>query len=225
MTTANLILLRHGRTYSNASRLLDTRPPGAELTEIGRSQAREAGRELAQRSGQIREIITSVALRAQQTAMGVAAAYEQARGLGPGSVPVSVRAGLHEVSVGEMEMRGDAAAHHAYQQAFHGWLHGDEAARIPGGEGYREVLGRFQPVLGEIAESLHANPEAGDVVMVSHGGAIRTVSTHATGVNPEKAFAAYLANCQYVELDPVGDEGVRDFGHWDVVRWDSLREQ
>ncbi|KQB83376.1 histidine phosphatase family protein [Corynebacterium oculi] len=223
MTTSNLILLRHGRTYSNASRLLDTRPPGAELTEIGRTQAGEIGRELAQRPGRIREIITSVALRAQQTAMRVAAAYEQSRGLPQGGVPVTVRAGLHEVSVGEMEMRGDEAAHHAYQQAFHGWLRGDETARIPGGEGYHDVLRRFKPVLNEIAESLHAAPEAGDVVVVSHGGAIRTVSTHAAGVNPEAAFAAYLANCRYVELNPVGQDGVRDFGHWDVVRWDTLR--
>lgn len=81
--TSHLILLRHGRTYSNASRLLDTRPPGAELTEIGRAQAREAGRELAARPGQIREVVTSVALRAQQTAMIAAAAYEEARGLAP----------------------------------------------------------------------------------------------------------------------------------------------
>lgn len=218
--TSHLILLRHGCTYSNASRLLDTRPPGAELTEIGRAQAREAGRELAARPGQIREVVTSVALRAQQTAMIAAAAYEEARGLAPGSPPVTVRAGLHEAFVGEMEMRGDDAAHRAYQRAFHGWLRGEEAARIPGGEGYRDILGRFRPVLEEIADSLRAAPEAGDVVVVSHGGAIRTVATHAASVDPEAAFEAYLANCRYVELDAAG----REFGAWAVARWDTLRD-
>ncbi|MBC3186834.1 histidine phosphatase family protein [Corynebacterium sp. zg-331] len=218
MTTPHLILLRHGRTYSNASRLLDTRPPGAELTEIGRAQAREAGCALAARPGRVREIVTSVALRAQQTAMGAAAAYEEARGLPRGRVLVTVRAGLHEVSVGDLEMRGDDAAHRAYQEAFAGWLRGEDSARLPGGEGYRDVLGRFRPVLEELAASLRAAPEAGDVVVVSHGGAIRTVSTHATGANPEAACAAYLANCQYIELAP----GIRDFGQWGVVRWDGL---
>ncbi|KQB83446.1 histidine phosphatase family protein [Corynebacterium lowii] len=217
--TSHLILLRHGRTYSNASRLLDTRPPGAELTEIGRSQATQAGRDLAQRPGKVREIITSVALRAQQTAMGVAAAYEEARGLPAGSLPVTVRAGLHEVSVGDLEMRGDEEAHRAYQEAFHGWLHGDTTAATPGGEGYLDVLGRFRPVLDEVAESLAQRPEEGDVVIVSHGGAIRTVATHAASLHPEEAFEAYLANCCYVELNPAG----REFGHWDLVRWDTLR--
>ena len=42
--TGRIILLRHGQTYSNINRALDTRPPGAELTERGREQAQEVGR-------------------------------------------------------------------------------------------------------------------------------------------------------------------------------------
>ena len=34
-----LILLRHGQTTSNVDRLLDTRLPGAALTELGQEQA------------------------------------------------------------------------------------------------------------------------------------------------------------------------------------------
>ena len=45
--TGRIILLRHGQTYSNIDRIMDTRPPGAELTERGRGQAEDVGRELA----------------------------------------------------------------------------------------------------------------------------------------------------------------------------------
>lgn len=51
-----LILMRHGRTFANAAKVLDTRPPGAELTVIGRTQADDAGRSLATLSRDIRTV-------------------------------------------------------------------------------------------------------------------------------------------------------------------------
>ncbi|WP_197696029.1 histidine phosphatase family protein, partial [Mycobacterium sp. E1715] len=42
--TGRLVLLRHGQSYSNVERRLDTRPPGAELTPLGRDQARAFAR-------------------------------------------------------------------------------------------------------------------------------------------------------------------------------------
>ncbi|WP_176669124.1 histidine phosphatase family protein, partial [Mycobacterium avium] len=38
--SGRLILVRHGQSYGNVERRLDTRPPGAELTPLGRDQAR-----------------------------------------------------------------------------------------------------------------------------------------------------------------------------------------
>ena len=43
-----LILVRHGQTHSNAAKIIDTRPPGAELTDVGRAQATNLGAELAE---------------------------------------------------------------------------------------------------------------------------------------------------------------------------------
>ena len=37
--SGRLVLLRHGQTQGNVERRLDTRPPGAELTDLGRDQA------------------------------------------------------------------------------------------------------------------------------------------------------------------------------------------
>ena len=42
--SGRLILLRHGQTHANVARRLDTRPPGAELTDLGRRQARRFAR-------------------------------------------------------------------------------------------------------------------------------------------------------------------------------------
>ena len=61
-----LILLRHGQTTSNVGRHLDTALPGAELTELGRTQAAAAGRDIMDTYAPAR-VVTSKALRAQQT--------------------------------------------------------------------------------------------------------------------------------------------------------------
>jgi probable phosphoglycerate mutase len=63
--SGRLVLLRHGQSHSNVERRLDTRPPGASLTELGVDQAREYARGYGQRPGML---VHSVALRAAETA-------------------------------------------------------------------------------------------------------------------------------------------------------------
>lgn len=69
-----LFLVRHGQTTSNAIHALDTALPGADLTDLGREQATEAGRILATRTRKAR-ILSSQAARAQQTAVNLAHAF------------------------------------------------------------------------------------------------------------------------------------------------------
>ena len=38
--SGRLVLVRHGQSHGNVDRRLDTRPPGAALTDLGREQAR-----------------------------------------------------------------------------------------------------------------------------------------------------------------------------------------
>ncbi len=101
--TGRIILLRHGQTFSNVERLLDTRPPGAELTERGREQATDVGIQLAHlvaagdgEKGRLRGIISSVALRAQQTLMLAARSSERTADLPEFTVDVDVRTGIDE---------------------------------------------------------------------------------------------------------------------------------
>lgn len=229
-TDGRIILVRHGQTYSNVDKHLDTAPPGAELTDLGREQARNVGTELAEYCqvsegdmGRLAAVYSSIAIRAQQTAMLAASAIEDAAGLRRRSLPVYPVAGLHEISAGDMEMRNDVDAHRLYALAMSGWLNGELDARMPGdsGENLADILGRYQPVLETIAETHLARGAAKDVIVVSHGAAIRTMAARATGVDPEFAFAGYLNNCRFIVLAPRG----REFGRWDLVRWADLDHQ
>ena len=209
--TGRIILLRHGQTFSNIDRVMDTRPPGAELTERGRGQAEDVGRELAELcAGRRVRFVCSIALRAQQTAMLAARAFGETAD--ERNVPVEVRTGLHEVFAGDHEMSGSEDTHREYMVALRGWLDGDESARMPGGESYVDVLERYQPVLEDLAAELEDDE---DIVVVSHGAAIRVVTKHACGVDPDFAYTGYMPNCRFTLMEPQG----QSFGQWTLKRW------
>jgi len=63
--SGRLVLVRHGQSVSNVDRRLDTRPPGRELTDLGREQARAFAKDWRHDIGMVAH---SVALRASQTA-------------------------------------------------------------------------------------------------------------------------------------------------------------
>lgn len=224
--SSRIILLRHGQTHSNVNRILDTRPPGAELTELGRQQALNVGAELAEfcgagngSTGRLNTVISSVALRAQQTAVLAMSAFERAAGKGQNTVRIDVRAGLHEVYAGDYERHNDDAAHRVYADVLRRQLEREEAAALPGGETYPQVLERYRPVLEDLrSEQLKGDQDA---LVISHGTAIRTAATYATGVDGDFAFAGYLANCRYIVLEP----GEAEFGQWKLVRWGDLGQQ
>lgn len=203
--SGRLILVRHGQTEANAAKRLDTRLPGARLTELGMSQARTLGQALAPRSPSA--LVSSQALRARQTAGFV----ELASG-----IAVQVREGLHEAQAGELEDRSDEESHKMFMKVFHAWHTGDMHARVPGGESGHDVLDRYVPVLTSLREEFLEDGSAGDVVVVSHGAAIRLVAAQLAGVVGEFAANNHLANTQTVELVPVAG------GAWECVRWGAF---
>ena len=96
--------------------------------------------------------------------------------------------------------------------AMRGWCDGERGAGMEGGESLDDVLARYQPVLEDIAEQL---ADDHDVILVSHGAAIRVVTKHATGVDADFAYTGYLANCRFMVMEPRG----KDFGEWTLTRW------
>lgn len=201
-----LILLRHGQTTSNVDHKLDTLLPGAELTELGREQAKAAGEEILV-TYDVDRVISSQAIRAKQTA-------QIAFGERFGDIPAVE--GIQEVHAGRWEMHNSREAHEAYLTAFRDFYRRKLEALIDGGDTLDLFLSRYKGGLLPFAT------QDGTTVAVSHGGAIRAFSANACEVDPVFAEMSYLPNCQYVVLDPTaGPTGdpVEDFGQWRVVRW------
>ena len=203
--SGRLVLVRHGQSHGNVERRLDTRPPGAALTDLGRDQARAFARELPHRPAMVAH---SVALRAAQTAAEIG----DELGLGTHELE-----GIHEVQVGELEDRNDDAAIAEFETIYQRWHEGDLGLPLPGGETAGQVLDRYVPVITQLRlRFLDDDAWHGDIVVVSHGAAIRLASAVLAGVDASFALDHHLANTESVVLAPITD------GRWSCVQWGTL---
>ncbi|MET0900101.1 MAG: histidine phosphatase family protein [Mycobacterium sp.] len=203
--SGRLVLLRHGQTYGNVDKRLDTRPPGAELTPLGRDQARAFARTRQQPPGLLAH---SIATRARQTAGEVGGAL---------SVAPRELEGLHEVQVGDLENRNDDEAIEEFGRVYQRWHEGELDLAMPGGESANDVLERYVPVLTELRlRYLDDHDWTDDIVVVSHGAAIRLVGAVLAGVDGSFALDHHLANTESVVLAPITD------GRWSCLHWGAL---
>lgn len=203
--SGRLILVRHGQSVANVERRLDTRPPGADLTELGIEQARAFARSQPHPPGLL---LHSIARRATQTAAAI--------GSETGRAPREVE-GIHEVQAGELENRNDDEAIAEFNVVYQRWHEGDLTARMPGGESGTEVLDRYLPVLTDLRRRYLDNSDwTSDIVVVSHGAAIRLVAATLAGVESSFVLEHHLANTEAVALSPVTD------GRWSCVHWGVL---
>jgi broad specificity phosphatase PhoE len=190
-----LLLVRHGRTASNVSRALDSRPPGAPLDEVGLAQAAAVGERLS--SWPVSAVYASAATRAQQTAAPIAGAH---------GLPFHVLDGVHEVFCGDLEGRVDEAARALFDETYAAWWSGDFGAHLPGGESAHDLHARYLPAVERITACA-----AGAVVLVSHGAAIRLAAAALLG---EPGVTRYVPNTGLVVLEhgPAG---------WTLEHWDE----
>jgi broad specificity phosphatase PhoE len=200
--SGRLVLVRHGQSESNVERRLDTRPPGRELTELGREQARAFARDWPHEVGLVAH---SVALRASQTAAVIGAEL---------NLPTHEFEGIHEVQVGELEDRNDDEAIEEFNSIYRRWQEGELDLRMPGGESAAEVLDRYVPLLTQLRmRYLDDDAWPGDVVVVSHGAAIRLSAATLAGVDASFALDHHLGNAEFVVLAPITD------GRWSCLHW------
>lgn len=203
--TGRLVLVRHGETEGNVAKILDTRVPGLPLTERGVAQAKAFAASLPVPP---HRLFSSLALRARQTAQHI----ESVTG-----VTAEALDGLFEVQVGELEGLSSGAAHQLFQRVYRSWHLGELDVRLPGGETGREVLDRYLPAL-EALRTSHLGPAATrDVLVVSHGAAMRLVGRTLGGVVPPFTTNNHLDNTETIELLPryTGT----DFVGWECTRW------
>jgi len=191
-----LLLIRHAETSANVDRLLDTAPPGADLSDRGREQA-DALVEGLDDVG-LNAIYVSDLVRTQQTAAPLA----EARSLEP-----RIRAGVREIQAGDYEMAPDDGSWDAYLGVLYRWADGEPHARVPGGESGHEVMARYDGVVAEAAQH-------GTAAIISHGAVIRAW-TGARARNVDRAFIAdsRLYNTAVIVLDGDPEAG------WRVVTW------
>jgi broad specificity phosphatase PhoE len=200
--SGRLVLVRHGQSHANVDKRLDTRPPGAELTPLGRDQARAFARNTTAAPGLL---LHSVATRAAQTA------GEISMELG---VPAREVTGIHEVQVGELENRNDEDAVAEFDATYRRWLKGERDVMLPGGESANHVLDRYLPVVAELrTRYLDDENWTSDIVVVSHGAAIRLTGAVLAEIDSSFAIEHHLANTEAVVLTPVADGG------WNCAQW------
>ncbi|MFE3903823.1 histidine phosphatase family protein [Streptomyces sp. NPDC059153] len=153
-----IVLWRHGQTAWNLERRFQGSTDIA-LTEVGVGQAQRAARLLA--SLKPAAIVASDLQRAAATAAELAAIT---------GLEVAHDAGLRETYAGAWQGLTHEEIVELYGEQYAAWKRG-EPVRRGGGELETEVADRAAPVVLGHAEKL---PDSGTLVVVSHGGTIRT---------------------------------------------------
>lgn len=175
-----IVLWRHGQTAWNLERRFQG-TTDIELTETGLGQARRAARLLAALRPD--SIIASDLRRAASTAAELAALT--------GLEAVHDEA-LRETYAGEWQGLTHEEILERFGEQYTAWKRG-EPVRRGGGELEAEVADRAAPVVARNAEKL---PEGGTLVVVSHGGTIRTTIGRLLGLEPGTWEAlGGLSNC------------------------------
>lgn len=193
-----LLLLRHAQTPSNVTGALDTRPPGAELTELGHRQAGAAAQALA--GAPLEAIYVSPAVRTQQTAAPIAASF----GLVPTEIPE-----LREIAAGRYEMATDHDSVLGYVGSVADWIERRLETRIPEAENGLEFLTRFDAGIARVAAGGHTH-----ALVVSHGAALRTwVSLRVDGLETHEHATAGFHNTGSIEIEGDPESG------WELVSW------
>ena len=172
---SNLILIRHGQSVWNAANRF-TGWTDVELSEVGVSEAEEAGRILS--SHRIDVVHTSDLIRAQKTAEIIMSLNESSEGY---STKFDWR--LNERNYGSLQGLNKAETAEKYgAEQVHIWRRSFDVAP-PDGESLEMTAERTIPYF---EEEILPDLQAGKGVLVSaHGNSLRSIVMHIEGISPE----------------------------------------
>lgn len=159
-------MIRHGESEGNRDRRF-TLTTDTPLTELGREQARRAGRRIA-RLFTPEVIVSSPFARARQTSAIIAEEL---------SLPITIVHDLHERDLGCLKGQSYDALRELVRtdpgyDPTNGW-----AWKPEGGESYEDVRRRVIVAM----DDLRARYAGREVVIVSHGGVMLSVWAHIVG--------------------------------------------
>ncbi|MCX2969889.1 MULTISPECIES: histidine phosphatase family protein [Streptomyces] len=185
MRGRKIVLWRHGQTSWNLERRFQG-TTDIPLTTEGLNQARRAARLLAALRPDA--ILASDLTRARATAAELAALT---------GLEVRHDEGLRETYAGRWQGLTHEEIVERYGEQYAAWKRG-EPVRRGGGELESEVAERAAPVVERSADKL---PDGGTLVVVSHGGTIRTTIGRLIGLAPTSWEAlGGLSNCSWSVL-------------------------
>lgn len=200
---SRLFLVRHGETTSNVMRRLDTRLPGAALTDFGARRVAQFALDTPVTESTV--LLSSHARRAQQTAEIASTIW---------GIDRQLLDGVYEVQVGDLEDNFDRASHEVFGATVKRWMEGEPDVELPGGESLQDLYDRYLPAIDGVAQRYLADGVQRDVYLVSHGAAIRLAAAKLAGIDAEFALANHLENTQSIELE-------YHSGTWICHRWGS----
>ncbi|MDT0451545.1 histidine phosphatase family protein [Streptomyces hesseae] len=175
-----LVLWRHGQTAWNVERRFQG-TTDIELTGTGVAQARRSARLLAALRPDV--IVSSDLDRARTTAAELAAVT---------GLTVTHHSELRETYAGAWQGLTHEEIAERYGEQYAAWKRG-EPVRRGGGELETEVADRAAPVVLSHADKL---PDGGTLVVVSHGGTIRTTIGRLLGLESRSwESLGGLSNC------------------------------
>jgi broad specificity phosphatase PhoE len=172
-----LLLVRHGETDWNRELRFQghSDPP---LNERGRRQAHDLAARLA--GERIAAVYSSDLRRAHETARIVASAL---------GVDLTVVSGLREIDVGSWSGLTRDEIAEQFPDGFARWMDG---AQGHDGESRDQLRARVV----EAVERIAAAHPGEQILLVTHGGALRALLTHAEGAASERRFD----NCSVVRI-------------------------
>ena len=172
---SDLILIRHGQSVWNAANRF-TGWTDVELSEIGVSEAEEAGRSLS--SQRIDVVHTSDLIRAQRTAEIIMSLNEASEGY---STKFDWR--LNERNYGSLQGLNKAETAEKFgAEQVHIWRRSFDVAP-PDGESLEMTAERTIPYFEE--EILPDLQEGRGVLVSAHGNSLRSIVMHIEGISPE----------------------------------------
>ncbi|HVX24181.1 MAG TPA: histidine phosphatase family protein [Candidatus Saccharimonadales bacterium] len=157
-----LYFVRHGQTRANLEQIFDGQRQNMPLTAVGREQAHETAKRLADLS--ITRIISSDLKRAEETADIIAAEL--------GVQDVSRDNRVREYDQGILSGQPIRA------------VSADELKSTPQAETFDAFYGRIRRFLADYREAT----DDGNTVLVSHGGVLKAYKDMRAGLEPEMHF-------------------------------------
>ena len=162
-----VILVRHGQTIWNKELKYQGHSDIA-LTETGIRQAELVAARLARE--EISAVYTSDLSRARVTAETIACRF---------GLPVNIDAALREIKFGDWEGLTYENINAGWPEANRKFFTNPDEVRIPGGETFAEVKERASAAI----EKLVARHPQETIVVVTHGGTIRTIICAALNIH------------------------------------------